>query len=46
MGPFSLEKESSGGFYQFVEILMRGSKDGASLFLVLFSDRTRAGQDR
>lgn len=41
MGPFSLEKEGSGRSYQFLEILMRGSRHGATLFSVLLSDRTR-----
>lgn len=41
MGLFSLEKEDSGGSYRLVEIVMGGSKDGASLFSVLLSDRTR-----
>lgn len=37
---FSLEKEGSGGSYQFIEILMRGSKNAASVFSVLLSGRT------
>lgn len=41
MGLFSLEKEDSEGSYRLVEILMGGSKGGASLFSVLLSDRTR-----